>query len=142
MCKCVTNKQRQELCNDLKAIYKADSLVFDGTNYVNTGIKLFSEENINKDFEINFEIVRCVNGGKYMSIVDDGDTEKYNGMEVSTSAGNFLVMAQMNSEGYWYTYTKKDLSAENSFKVKIFSLSKGLEIVDNIRLIRIKRERL
>lgn len=26
MCKCVTNKQRQELCNDLKAIYKADSL--------------------------------------------------------------------------------------------------------------------
>lgn len=27
---------------------------------------------------------------------------------------------------------------ENSFKVKIFSLSKGLEIVDNIRLIRIK----
>ena len=26
MCKCVTNKQRQELCNDLKSIYKADSL--------------------------------------------------------------------------------------------------------------------
>ena len=27
---------------------------------------------------------------------------------------------------------------EASFKVKIFSLSKGLEIIDNIRLIRIK----
>ena len=27
---------------------------------------------------------------------------------------------------------------ENSFTVKIFSLSKGLEIVDSIRLIRIK----
>lgn len=27
---------------------------------------------------------------------------------------------------------------ETSFKVKIFSLSKGLEIIDNIRLIRIK----
>ena len=26
MCKCVTNKQRQEVCTDLKTIYKADSL--------------------------------------------------------------------------------------------------------------------
>ena len=29
---------------------------------------------------------------------------------------------------------------EASFKVKIFSLSKGLEILDNIKLIRIKSE--
>ena len=31
-------------------------LVFDGTNYINTGIALFSEENFDKDFEIYFEI--------------------------------------------------------------------------------------
>lgn len=29
---------------------------FDGTNYINTGVNLFSEENINKDFEILFTI--------------------------------------------------------------------------------------
>jgi len=29
---------------------------------------------------------------------------------------------------------------ENSFRVKVFSLSKGLEIIDNIRIIRIKSE--
>jgi len=33
-----------------------DELVFDGNNYINTGIKLFSEENINKNFEIYFDI--------------------------------------------------------------------------------------
>ena len=33
-----------------------DDLVFDGTNYIDTSIYLFSEKNINKDFEISFEI--------------------------------------------------------------------------------------
>lgn len=34
-------------------------MVFDGDKYINTGIKLFSEENINKDFEINFNFINC-----------------------------------------------------------------------------------
>ena len=34
-----------------------NQLVFDGTNYINTGIYLFSAENINKNFEISFDIV-------------------------------------------------------------------------------------
>ncbi len=29
---------------------------------------------------------------------------------------------------------------ENSFRVKVFSLSKGLEIIDNVRIIRIKSD--
>lgn len=33
-----------------------DKLIFDGTNYIDTGIYLFSEENINKNFEISFDI--------------------------------------------------------------------------------------
>lgn len=36
--------------------YHSDQLIFDGTNYVDTGIKLFSEENIGKNFEISFDI--------------------------------------------------------------------------------------
>ena len=31
--------------------------IFDGTNYIDTGIQLFNSTNINKDFEISFEIV-------------------------------------------------------------------------------------
>lgn len=37
-----------------------DELVFGGNNYVNTDIKLFSEENINKNFEIYFDIDEIV----------------------------------------------------------------------------------
>lgn len=34
----------------------AGSYVFDGTNYVDTGIYLFEANTINRDFEISFEI--------------------------------------------------------------------------------------
>jgi len=34
-----------------------DEYVFDGTNYIDTGIQLFTEENINKNFEISFDII-------------------------------------------------------------------------------------
>ena len=32
-------------------------LVFDGTNYIDTGVRLFTKETIDKDFDISFEIV-------------------------------------------------------------------------------------
>ena len=35
-----------------KLYYHSDQLVFDETNYIDTEIKLFSEENIHKNFEI------------------------------------------------------------------------------------------
>ena len=40
-----------------KVFYSHDeSKVFDGTNYLDTGVKLFSEENVHKNFELTFEI--------------------------------------------------------------------------------------
>lgn len=33
--------------------YEAYNIVTDGTNYIDTGVKLFSAENINKDFEVS-----------------------------------------------------------------------------------------
>lgn len=39
-----------------KLYYHSDQLVFDGTNYVDTEIKLFSEMNIRKNFEISFDL--------------------------------------------------------------------------------------
>ena len=38
------------------AYYHEGDYVFDGTNYIDTGVYLFSEENITKNFEISFEI--------------------------------------------------------------------------------------
>ena len=38
-------------------LYKYDGkITFDGSNYIDTGLKLFSPDNIDKDFEISFEI--------------------------------------------------------------------------------------
>lgn len=39
-----------------KLYYHSDQLVFDGTNYIDTGVKIFSEENVHKNFEISFDI--------------------------------------------------------------------------------------
>ena len=44
-----------------KLYYHSDQLVFDGTNYIDTEVKLFSEENIHKNFEISFDITN-ING--------------------------------------------------------------------------------
>lgn len=37
--------------------YTKDQYVFDGTNYIDTGVYLFEEGTIDKDFEISFEII-------------------------------------------------------------------------------------
>lgn len=51
-----------------------NDIVFDGTNYIDTGICLFSEKNINKDFEVSFKIkerVSTVNYETMMSAMDE-----------------------------------------------------------------------
>lgn len=45
-----------DLDGDERTVYQANGMIFDGTNYINTGVCLFSEENINKDFDIEFTI--------------------------------------------------------------------------------------
>lgn len=42
-----------------KTHYDIDQIVFDGTNYIDTEIQLFSEENISKNFEISFDITNA-----------------------------------------------------------------------------------
>ncbi len=43
---------------ELPVVYSHEgNYVFDGTNYIDTGIQLFSVANVNKDFEISFNIV-------------------------------------------------------------------------------------
>ncbi len=42
--------------DDFPIVYQDDEEVFDGTNYLNTHIKLYNEENASKDYEIGFTI--------------------------------------------------------------------------------------
>lgn len=43
--------------------YEASNLTFNGNNYVDTGLYLFSAENVNKDFELIATGVNCPNPG-------------------------------------------------------------------------------
>ena len=64
---------RWELSSEIAYLYDGD-YEFDGTNYIDTGVKLFSQENIEKDFEISFEIKERISTNSFatmMSIMDE-----------------------------------------------------------------------
>lgn len=66
---------------------------FDGTNYINTGVNLFSEENINKDFEILFTIASYESTqGTYATIMNSVNeaSKDYPGIifRISTSSAD------------------------------------------------------
>lgn len=66
-----------------------DELVFDGTNYIDTGISLFSEENIDKNFEISFEISVDSNQNTQATII--------NAMEEKSPYPGFVVRCMTNN---------------------------------------------
>ena len=47
-----------------------EDYVFTGSNYIDTGIKLFDENNYNKDFEISFKIKECVSSSGQATIMN------------------------------------------------------------------------
>ncbi len=68
--------------------------VFDGTNYIDTGVSLFSEENFNKNFEVSFSIVSY----------DETQTDKatlFNSLdEVNTDFPGVLFRVTADTENY------------------------------------------
>ena len=71
--------------------YNLDGTIeFDGTNYIDTGINLFSAENINKDFEISLTINQV--GGNaaqatLMNLKDEGQNNVWPGVAYRTRSG-------------------------------------------------------
>ena len=57
-------RRRQLLMIPHGIIYEGFNLDFDGTNYIDTGAYLFTEENVNRDFEF---IAEGVSGRRYVS---------------------------------------------------------------------------
>lgn len=56
--------QRRQMLNKVEnanIAYEASNLTFNGSNYIDTGLYLFSEENVNKDFELVATGVNCKN---------------------------------------------------------------------------------
>lgn len=50
-----------------------NDIVFDGTNYIDTGVYLFNEKNINRDFEVSFEIKERASNTQYSTIMSSVD---------------------------------------------------------------------
>ena len=77
-------------------------LVFDGTNYEDTGIALFSEENIDKDFEIHFEITDVGTNDTQATLMNAKDEKGspwpgiayriYGANDYELSASNYLTL--------------------------------------------------
>ena len=63
---------RWEIYSEYTYLYEGD-YTFDGTNYIDTGIYLFSEENISKNFEISFEIKQRISKNQYPAMVSAMD---------------------------------------------------------------------
>lgn len=49
--------------------YEASNLVFSGSNYINTNVQLFSDENISRDFELFADITPAGVGGSTVSLI-------------------------------------------------------------------------
>ena len=66
---------------DKSIAYEAWNLTFDGTNYINTGVYLFTAENINRDFEV---IIEGLNG------------------EDTSGSSNTILCAKHNGQAYGF----------------------------------------
>ena len=79
--------------------FHANKIVFNGTNYLNTGISLFSEENMDKDFEISFKIskINKKNNDKILFICNPSIKSSVNQLFLS---GFYM----MNQDGIIYMY--------------------------------------
>ena len=119
----LTNIESDEYVDQI--LYRAERLEFDGTNCFNTGIRLFNEENINKDFEISFEILDALTSGsevEYATYMSLQSVEKpYNGFRIRNESGQLVYKGVSDSSEKTvlcaeHTYL---VEGENTVKVKI-----------------------
>lgn len=83
--------------------YILDGVIeFNGSNYINTGINLFSEENINKDFEISLTLESAgsnTNQATLVNFKDEGQNNVWPGVAFRIKNGNnFEISARWPGE--------------------------------------------
>ena len=85
---------------------------FDGTNYVDTGVKLFNEQNINKNFRIEFDLVEIGENGIQATVLNAKDEKEspWPGIHLRTTknASNMELAATDTTKNV-YTYSCSNL---------------------------------
>lgn len=113
-----------------KTFESNDEYVFDGTNYIDTGIYLFSGEIINKDFLVSFEIVSRDTTTQYATIMSCMD-------ETGTPWPGMVYRIKNSSSDQFGANTNSNIKVENNYanseitKVSIKRISKILYIAFN-----------
>ena len=77
--------------------YELDgTILFNGTNYIDTGLNLFSSENINKDFDISFILEQVDNNDNQATLLNmkDESNSKYPGFVYRISSGKMSLSAK------------------------------------------------
>ena len=97
-----------------KAKYLNDNVVFDGTNFINTDIYLFSDRNVDRDFEVSFEIDNYIWTSEMGTVMNakDESTTPYSGIVVrqqKPSDYGWEVKTTIDESSYvsWYGYRLK-----------------------------------
>ena len=117
-----------EKSNGIEIYSFEDEYVFDGTNYLDTGISLYSEENINKNFEMSFNIVNIandnVNQNTIVSSMDEsGSPWPGHNVKVMVESGKQRVKIESNSN----TSSTGDVYApDNITNIKIIRIDNKL----------------
>lgn len=108
----VMDLRRGLLMEKAGVAYEARNLSFDRTNYVDTGVKLFSQANINRDFEV---ILSGIQG------------------DYTNSATQTLVCAKHNGNGYGFLIRPSG-STEHKYNGTIFiqQNTKGTVIIKRV----------
>lgn len=106
--------------------------VFSGDNYIDTGLSLFSEENINKDFEIVFEVKEFTYVNQFdtiLSIMDESGSPWPGIVFRLSSATNYQIGANVSGslkkEKNYSNQTKKKVSIKKVEKILYISFNDG-----------------
>jgi len=102
---------------------------FTGSNNFDTGINLFSEENLSKDFEISFDIVNNNSSDNFATLVTNMDEsgDPYPGFVFRVQNGQYQVTANVTRRDE----AKKAFNIADTTQVTIKMLNKKLYVCTN-----------
>ena len=86
-----------------------DDYVFTGSNYINTGVYLFSKNTVNKDFEVSFEIVSRGTNSKQATLVSCMD-------ESGTPWPGFVYRINSGTEDQFAANTNSSIKIETNYQ--------------------------
>lgn len=119
--------------------FNLDRVVLDGTNYIDTGISLFSKENVRKDFEISFDVIHVGTIRDEEQVINNVNNK---GMSIETMGGfysinlkstdenkvsSYMCCATQKNEQGNYEFIKYKISIKRKYNMISYKIDDGEE---------------